>query len=167
MLVEYWLAGYLGRAWLWLRRGLRSATGQLPGLCAAVAQGERLPAGTLWRVQDFAMTVWWGVGMAAMSTLVVGGLAADALFGGAVPLALVMSLGPGLISLFGIAAAQVAMIRYRSGRLQMYLRKAGAAAGWQPLPQGSPGLPRRSDFWLVLVFAAAGTSILLFAGLRH
>jgi hypothetical protein len=167
MLVEYWLAGYIGRAWLWLRRGLRSASGDLPGLCAAVARRESVPAGTLWKVQDFAEMAWWGVSLAAIGVALVGGLAADALYGGAVPLALIVSAGPVLISLAGIAAPQAIMIRYRSTRLQMYLRTAGAAAGWQPLPRGSLGLPRMSDFWAVLALAGAGTAILLYAGLYH
>jgi hypothetical protein len=61
-MIDYWLAGYFGQAWLWLSKGLRPLLGDLTGLCQAVARGEPLPAGQLWRAQDFAVRLWWRFG---------------------------------------------------------------------------------------------------------
>src|SRR6266851_7877004 len=58
VIVEYWLASYLGRAWLWLHKDLRPKLGELPGLCTMVAHRNSLGAGQLWRAQDFAVRVW-------------------------------------------------------------------------------------------------------------
>lgn len=40
VMVDYWLAGKLGRVWLNLHKGLRLALGALPGECALVARGH-------------------------------------------------------------------------------------------------------------------------------
>jgi len=40
----------------------------------------------------------------------------------------------------------------------------GPQAADEPLPTDSPGLPRRSDFWLALAIAVALFAILLHAG---
>ena len=61
-MIDYWLAGYFGQAWLWPSKGLRPLLGDLTGLCQAVARGEPLPAGQLWRAQDFAVRLWWRFG---------------------------------------------------------------------------------------------------------
>ena len=51
VIVEYWLAGYVGRVWLQLHKGLRSKFGDLPALCGLVAHGNSLAAGELWRAR--------------------------------------------------------------------------------------------------------------------
>ena len=66
-MVDYWLAGRFGRAWLGLHEGLRPALGEMPGECALVARGQPLAAGRLFRAQDFAVRVWWRFGMVSIS----------------------------------------------------------------------------------------------------
>ena len=62
--------------------------------------------------------------------------------------------------------AQMGLIRYRSTRIRFYLLKAGPQADDEPLPPGAPGLPRRSDFWIMLVIAVAVFAIILYASTR-
>jgi len=69
VLVDYWLADRLGRAWLRLHKGLRPRLGAMPGECALVARGEPLAASRLFRAQDFAVRVWWRFGMVSISML--------------------------------------------------------------------------------------------------
>jgi hypothetical protein len=158
-MVDYWLADYFGRAWLWVRKGLAPRLGHLAGLCQAVARGESLPAGQLWQAQDFAVRIWWRFGMASVLALVVIGVTAKEVAQGAV-LSAAVAVVATLLCFMAVAGAQVFMLRYRSDRTRLYLRKAGAAASEQPLPPGSPGLPRRSDFWLMLISALAVVGIL-------
>jgi len=58
--------------------------------------------------------------------------------------------------------AQMGLIRYRSNRIRFYLLKAGPQADDEPLPPGAPGLPRRSDFWIMLVIAVTLFAIILY-----
>jgi hypothetical protein len=163
-MVDYWLAGYFGRAWLWLRKGLRPRLNDLTGLSQMVARGEPLPASQLWQAQDFAVRVWWRFGMASVLSMVVVGIIAKAVAHG-----LVLDVAVGVVAtlacLMAVAGAQVFMLRYRSDRTRLYIRKAGGPAGEEPLPPGSPGLPRRSDFWLMLISAVTLFGILAIAGL--
>jgi len=62
--------------------------------------------------------------------------------------------------------AQMGLIRYRSNRIRFYLLKAGPQADDEPLPPGAPGLPRRSDFWIMLVIAVTLFAIILYGSTR-
>jgi hypothetical protein len=161
-MVDYWLADYFGRAWLRVHKGLAPGLGHLTGLCQAVARCEPLPAGQLWQAQDFAVRVWWRSGMASVLALVVIGITAKEVAQGAV-LSAAVAVVATLSCFMAVAGAQVVMLRYRSDRTRLYLRKAGAPAREQPLPPGSPGLPRRSDFWLMLIITLAVVGILWIA----
>lgn len=171
MLIDYWLAGHLGAAWLRLRKGLRTQSGDLPGLCSSVAHGATVSARTLWRVQDFAITAWLRFSQVVMASFLAIGLAigipVKLLSGGALPFAAVVSVTSVTVLASGIAAAQTVTILYRAIRVQLYLRKADRVAAFLPLPPGSPGLPRRSDFWAALVTATAIIVLLLYAGFRN
>ena len=68
-MVDYWLAGLLGRAWLGLHKGLQPRLGEMPGECALVARSQPLAASRLFRAQDFALRVWWRFGMVAISMI--------------------------------------------------------------------------------------------------
>jgi hypothetical protein len=166
VLVDYWLAGHLGRLWLRLRKGMRSERGDLPGLCASVARGAMLPARTLSRVEDFAATIWLWTSVIPMVFFLVGAVAAKALSGGAIPFAIAAGFGSALLLLFGIAGAQIATAQYRGIRVRLYLSRADRSAGALPLPPGSPGLPRRSDFWIALALAVIVGAVILISGFR-
>ncbi|MDX6395269.1 MAG: hypothetical protein QOJ73_6332 [Streptosporangiaceae bacterium] len=166
VIVEYWLASYLGRAWLWLHKDLRPKLGELPGLCALVAHGNSLEAGQLWRAQDFAVRVWWRFGMTAIVlVLPIIGIGA-AMRPGRVGTDIGSYIMLGLGALTGVALAQMGLLRYRADRTRFYLARAGWQAGGQPLPPGAAGLPRRADFWLMALIAVAAFAILLFAATR-
>ena len=165
MLVDYWLAAHLGRVWLRLRKGKRRDYGDLPGLCASVARGAVLPTWTLRRVQDFAGTMWLWVSVIPMVFLLVVGVALKALHG-AIPFAVAIGLASPLLLIFGIAAAQVVTVTYRVNRVRLYLIRADRAAGALPMPPGSPGVPRRSDFWIALALAVIVVAVLLVSGFR-
>lgn len=166
MLVEYWLAGCLGRAWLWLHRSLEPEFGLLPSECTQVARGSTLPAEQLWRTQDFAVRVWWRFGVAVF-LLVFPVIGLGAVLN---PGPVGRDVGGGLI--FGLgcvtcaAMAQAGLIRYRSDRTRLYLIKSGPQGAAQPLPASAPGLPRPFDFWVMLVLALVVFGILLYAGTR-
>jgi len=164
MLVEYWLAGCLGRAWLRLHKS--PEFGVLSGECARVARGSALAAEQLWRAQDFAVRVWWRFGMAVFllvfPVIGLGALLDPGPAGRDAGAGLIFGLG----CVTGAALAQAGLIRYRSGRTRLYLIKSGPQGAGQPLPPGAPGLPRRADFWVMLVIACAVFAILLYAGTR-
>jgi hypothetical protein len=166
VLVDYWLAGHLGRLWLRLRKSMRPERRDLPGLCASLARGGALPARTLSRVEDFAATIWLWASLTPTICFIVGALAAKALSGGAIPFAIAAGFGSALLLLLGIAAAQVATARYRGNRVRLYLSRADRSAGALPLPPGSPGLPRRSDFWIALTLAVIVGAVILVSGFR-
>ncbi len=166
-MVDYWLASRFGRVWLRWHGSLRPLLGGLPGECARVARGEPLSAERLWRAQDFAVRVWWRFGMVSLVPLIPVGLALSAWRH--VPWAAAL-LGWSFLGLVGLATAAMAqggMIRYRSDRIRLYLLRADPEAAGEPLLSGSPGCPRRSDFWLMLVIAFAGSAILFYAGTPH
>jgi hypothetical protein len=166
VLVDYWLAAHLGRVWLRLRKSMRRERGDLPLLCASVARGATLSARTLYRVVDFAATIWLWASATPMICFLVGAVAVKALSGGAIPFGIVAGFGSALLLLFGIAAAQIATALYRGGRVRLYLSKADQSAGALPLPPGSPGLPQRSDFWTALTLAVIIGGVIIIAGLR-
>jgi len=163
-MLDYWLASRFGRAWLSLHKGLRPRLGDLPSECALVARGEPLPAGRLWRAQDFAVRVWARFGLVVFLPFLPVGIALSALrhVRGLADV-LVGSL-LGMASLAGTAMAQGGMIRYRSDRTRLYLLRADQEATEKPLPRGSPGCPRRSDFWVMLLIAVVAYAILFYAG---
>jgi hypothetical protein len=167
MLIDYWVAGHLGAVWLRLKPGRRKEPNDLPLLCLEVARGANVHARTLWRVQDFAVDVWQRLIYVAFAVLLIVGLPWKLLSGGAVPFAAAVSFGSILVLVIGIAGAQMITIGYRSNRNKLYLRKAGWEAPVQPLPPGSPGLPRRSDFWVAFVPAVVITAILAYAGFHN
>lgn len=166
MNVEYWLAAKFGLVWLRLHSGLRPELGVLPGECALLASGQMLPAARLYRAQGFAARVWWRAGMATVLLIfpVIG--AAAALRAGRVGTDVAVSLIFGLGCLAGVAMLLVGLLSFRSGQIRLYLLKAGPQAGDKPLPADSLGLPRRWDFWVMLVLAVVAFGILLYAGTR-
>jgi hypothetical protein len=70
------------------------------------------------------------------------------------------------VCLAGVSMAQMGLIRYRSTRIRFYLLKAGPQADDEPLPPGTPGLPRWSDFWVMPVIAVAFFEIIWYASTR-
>jgi hypothetical protein len=163
MLMDYWLAGRLGRAWLWLRISSQAKNADMPGLCAAVARGETMPARRLCQVQDFAVEVWYRAALVPLITFITAGLVAKIAYGRAgVPTALAYSVGSGVILLMGVAGAETTLLSYRAGQSRLFL----SGSRWGS-PQGR--LPRRSDFWRALALGLSGTGVLLLAGFggRH
>jgi hypothetical protein len=61
--VEYQLAGHAGRIWAILRPSLRMRFLHLSELCQAQGHGEQLSVEDVWKVQDFAVRIWWRVCM--------------------------------------------------------------------------------------------------------
>jgi hypothetical protein len=164
VIVEYWVAGHLGRVWLAAVRRPRAGLGGMPGECALVARGQSLPAGRLRLAQDFAVQIWWRLAVVAIVLAVAAGGSLAVLTAGQrwwTAAALVLAILSGIT---GVALAQIGMIRYRSGRTRLYLSQAGPQAESEPLPPGTPGLPRQSDFWVVLATAAAVFGILFYLG---
>jgi hypothetical protein len=163
MLMDYWLAGWLGRAWMWLRISSRAENADMPGLCAAVARGETMSARRLCQVQDFAVAVWLRACIVPLITFITAGVVAKIVYGRAgVPTALVESVGSVLILLMGVAGAETTLLSYRARQSRLFL----SGSRWGS-PQGR--LPRRSDFWLALALGLGGTGVLLLAGFggRH
>jgi len=167
VLVEFWLAGWFGRAWLRLHSSLRPLLGDLPAACALVERGKPMPAGRLWRALDFAVRALW------RSSMAVGPLFLPLviLLGISVPLwrrlaetaltwLLYTIIGAAIVGL-----AQAGLIRYRSNQNRRWWSK-GKSSPEEPLPSSSDGLPRRSDFWLATLLAVTACLILGYASTR-
>ncbi|MBO0823401.1 MAG: hypothetical protein J2P27_06020 [Actinobacteria bacterium] len=169
VLVEFWLACYLGRAWLLARRflHLRPVNDGLPEVCSQVARRDQLPAGVLFTAQDFAARVWSRAAMAALLlAFPVGfalGISAQLRWGMAETALswLFYAIGTAMI----VALAQMGLIRYRSNQNRRWWTREKSSPE-QPLPEGSDGLPKRSDFWLAALLAVAAFLILLYASTR-
>lgn len=158
MIVEYWLADYIGRAWPWLRARRNGSDGHAD--CRLIAHGGSLPAGRLWAVQLFAASAWTVAAMACAVLFAVTGVAGVALprgilrdVAGYVLLAFVM--------LAIIAIGQIAMISYRGRQTQSYVRRGGSRAA-AAMSEPRRGQPRAKDFWITLLVAILwGGGILL------
>ena len=166
MLVDYWLACKIGRLRSRMRPAMRLRpldTG-LPGLCRRVASGEQLPAGLLRQAQWFAVACWqWLAGLLLVLMLAVGILLS--VVHRVHPAASVLSgLFVALLFLLAAAMSQSVMAIYRVGKTRNYLRQSDFEARDRILPLDSGGLPRRADFWGVLVAAEAVTAVLALAG---
>jgi hypothetical protein len=163
---EYWLAGQLGKAWLWARPGLCDRLGGMPAACQSIARGEPTPAEQIWRAQEFAVRVWWrfAVVIAIPSFLVIG-------------VAAIVKPGPdgrdwaaailgALGTLMIVGLGEAAVLRYRADQTQRYLLAGGAEARDKPLPAHTTGHPRRYDFWLMLSLVLLVCAILFYASTR-
>jgi hypothetical protein len=144
-MVDYWLAGYFGRAWLWLRKGLRPRLNDLTGLSQMVARGEPLPASQLWQAQDFAVRVWWRFGMASVLSMVVVGIIAKAVAHG-----LVLDVAVGVVAtlacLMAVAGAQVKVAAEAERTFGIDLTPP-LPPRHQPLRGGDGGHVAGEQFW--------------------
>ncbi len=163
---EFWLAGKFGLVWLRLHAGLRLALGEVPADCALLAIGQTIPAGRLCRAQGFAARVWWRAGIVGVLLIfpVIGAAAAVRADQAATDVAVSLIFGLGCLA--GVAMLQMALLSFRSSQVRLYIRAVGPRAGGVPLPAGSLGLPRRWDFWVMLIIAVAVFGVLLYAGTR-
>ena len=168
MLMDYWLACYLGRAWLLLRSilHLRSVNEGLPEACRQVASGDGIPASMLFIAQDFAVRVWWRVGMAAILLVfpVIGVTAA--LRPGRVGTDISVAITFGLASVAAVAVGQAGMIRYRSYQTRRSLWTPHDKPQANPALSGMNGQPHKADFWVMSAFALGVSAILIYAGTR-
>lgn len=166
VLMDYWLAGWMGRVWLWARPGLGESLGDMPTTCLALAVGEIVSAARTWQAQEFALRVWarFAIVVILPGFLDIGVAAAvrPDQAGRNVGAAI---LGV-LVILMAVGLAQMGLLRYRADRTRRYLRQAGPQAGSEPLPDGAAGHPGRYDFWVMLVIAVAVCVILWVASGR-
>lgn len=165
-MLDYWLAGRFGHVWLRLHKALRSTSGELPAECVLVAGGQRLSAERLYRVQSFAARVWWRAGMATFVVLVLAGFGLTALFPDRVGTDIGVGLVIGAVCGAATAMAQMGLLSFRAGQTRLHLLRAGSHPAPEPMPDGSLGLPRRWDFWLMLSVALGACGILSYAGLH-
>jgi hypothetical protein len=162
MILEYWFAMLFGRVWLWARPGLRSSLGGTLDRSAAIARGESLPASQLFHVQAFGVRAWsW---FAIFSVIINGPvIAVSAIIR---PGRWGTEVGGDLLAVFlslaGVGLGQMILLRYRSDRTRSYIRINPLENTGKLLPNGSPGLPRRSDFWLASVAGALLFAVLIY-----
>jgi hypothetical protein len=154
LLIDYWLAGQVGRAWDRLRPGRGRTRGRGPAACDAVARGDRaIPAGDLVAAQEFAARMWFVVGLACLAVVFAVALPAEALPRGGWRDALADGLlAPGLLAVTSLS--QMGLISYRRNQTSRYVLRGGPAAAARP-SGARRGLPRRTDFWLILAIAIA------------
>ena len=160
LLMDYRLAGCVGLAWGRVRGGRGWSNGRGPAACAAVARGDRkLSAGDLVTAQDFAARMWFLAAMACLVVTLAVGLLAEALPRGSWRDGLADALlGPGLAVV--ISLSQMGLISYRRNQTSRYVLRGGPQAAAKP-SAARRGLPRRNDFWVILVIAVVG-SVLIF-----
>jgi hypothetical protein len=163
VIMEYWLASLFGRVWLRLRPGLRSTLGELPLAALAVARGSVLPAGRLLRVQDFAARTWSRFAIVAI-LLIAPVIAVVAVINpGPWGTRIAVDIGMVFVGIAAVAGAQTILLRYRSHRTDAFVLRNLPDWETTPLPGGSLGLPRRSDFWLATGIAVVVFAIMLYA----
>jgi hypothetical protein len=160
MLIDFWIAGYAGSAYLRLRSSKRKVWGRSPAACKVLAHGGSLPGGELRKTQIFAAVTW--IRLAIASAV----LAAISLFiGSPLPNGWERTTLLYLLLFFDTIAvlgrAQTAMINYRKNRTHRYLLRSGPSSLTKALDPGSPCLPRARDFWIVLIVVLA-VNFLLF-----
>jgi hypothetical protein len=165
VIAEYWLASLFGRVWLQLRPGLRPMLGELPGGAEAVARGSVLPAGRLLRVQDFAARAWSRFAIAAILLLAPVIAAVAVINPGPWGTRVAADIGLVFVGVAAVAGAQTILLRYRSHRTDAFVLRNLPDWDTTPLPGGSPGLPRRSDFWLAAGIAVAVFTVMLYASI--
>lgn len=150
MIVEYWLAGYLGRTWLALH-----AMGKRPGSpegCRLVARGRSLPAGELLLAQSFASRAW------TLTTAFCGALFfATAVGGAALPDGLLRAVALYAVIFFivltTIAGIAMCTVIYRVAQTRQYVLRGKVPVALEiAMPRG--GQPRTRDFWIGLAFTA-------------
>jgi hypothetical protein len=162
VIVEYWLAGYFGRAWLRLRERGQSRPDDRPAACRVVARGGALPAGQLWNVQAFAAAMWFRVGMASAVLFGVMITATAALPDPGVR-SVIASCLLVLPIVAAVSIAQMAMIGYRRNQTQRYVLRGGQRVASQVPGKGFRGLPRARDFWVILVVTLAGAALIFYS----
>lgn len=166
MLIEYWLAALYGRAWTRWPIGLALGDDVLLEACGAVAAGERVPAGVVRRVHEFASKVWSRLSVLVLLpgflVLVFGAVIRPGSDGRDAIAWVLAALG----LLATVAALLALMLRLRAKWTGDYLARAGHEAGLEPLPSRASGSARWYDFWVVSAFGSAIFAILLYAGTR-
>jgi hypothetical protein len=164
VLFDYWVAGRLGRIWLAVRGPgrVRTAKRDLPEACLRLAGGEPLSAALLLQAQEYAMWMWWRMGLAALLLVFPVILAVAA--AQHVQVAVDALLGAGIAEGFVMMAALSVggLIAFRCGRTRDYVRANPGAVG-EPLPKGELGLPSRADFWVMTVIGVVVFAALLYA----
>jgi hypothetical protein len=167
MIVEYRLAAIFGRVWVRVRPGSRLTLEHTLDWSASVARGEQLPADKLLRVQDFGVLMWWRFLFLSMVLFfpVIGVTAVirPGRWGAGVAADIIIFCG----CLAAVSVTQVIFLRYRSDRTRAFVRRNRLESAEEPLPDGSPGLPRRSDFWLVSSAGMIFFAVLLYAASAH
>ena len=106
--------------------------------------------------------MWFGFGMAAILAAGIFGALSAPLSNG-VFRNTVLGFGYFLVCVMGFSLAEMGMLRYRADRTRADMLKGRPGAGREPLPPGAAGLPRRSDFWVMLGIAVAVFVVLLAA----
>jgi hypothetical protein len=162
LLIEYWLAAYVGRAWGRLRGDRRWSRGRAAAACGAVARGNgtTLPAGDLAAAQEFAARMWFVAALACLVVMLGLGVLAEPLPRGSWRDGVADSLlGPGLLAV--IALSQMGLISYRRNQTSRCVLRGGQAVAARP-SEAHRGLPRRSDFWVMLAIAVVGSALIYY-----
>jgi hypothetical protein len=162
LLIDYWVASQVGRFWWRLSGGRGWSRGRGPDACWAVARGgNALPAGDVAAAQEFAARMWCvALGAWLVVILAVAFVAFPLPRGGwrdGLAHALLVPTFLGAIS-----GAQMGMISFRRNQTTRYVLRGGSQAASRP-SRARHGLPRRSDFWVMLVIAVAGAALLYYA----
>lgn len=159
--MELRVAAWLGQGWLRLARvaGLRSVDEGMPGLCRRVAAGERVPAVALAAVREFSFSIWWRAGMAlVLLGFVLAGIDVSLPFG-SLGMEAVLDAIRGVVVLFSVAAAEVAVQAIRMGFLVSWLRRFSPEPD-EVMPSSSAGWPRWYDFWLAVAVGVVIAAIM-------
>lgn len=159
--VEYWLAGYLGRAQRQLYRKGRAELDRHVAACLIIGRGGRLEGRELADVQQFASAIWF---RAAVMWLVIFGIVAAAASplprgsfrSAAFAVALVSLL------LMGICLAQLISLTWRRNWAFMSANRSDAGLPVN-MREERRGQPRARDFWLMFVIASAGWAFIFYA----
>jgi hypothetical protein len=109
-------------------------------------------------VQDFAARIWSRFAILAI-LLIAPVIAVVAVINpGPWGIRVAADIGLVFVGMTAVGGVQTILLRYRSYRTDAFVLRNVPDWDTTPLPDGSLGLPRRSDFWL-----ATGIAVVLFA----
>jgi hypothetical protein len=132
--------------------------------CQVVARGGTVPARKLWEVQAYEVRMWFGAAMTSLLAVIALAFATDP-FQRGVSQQIVVGFLVVVLNIPLISLAEMGMISYRRNQTSRYVLRGGAMAGSKP-SEAARGLPRSSDFWVILAVTIVG-SVLIFYGTVH
>ena len=152
MLVDYWIAGHLGRLWLRLGRRQGDVKKKIER-CLEVSRGRKLPPLEMLDIHGYVMAAWIAIGGMAFLLVVASAFLLVPVLDSAPGLSFLVIIPYGLSYLIFLGLMEVAMNTVRCRGVVRYVRAVDPARAIRVMERGS-GVPKPRDFWLNFAIVA-------------